>query len=129
MISLVVSWFGVIYSNAEQNSWAACLTLQLAASDSEMKGMEAMLTFLFYSFGSLAISLLQETAGSDFNDLGKKLLEGFALAVVCAIAYTFIKLRRRDRNPQAAFISITATPATDAAVNPKTEKRITTARQ
>jgi hypothetical protein len=84
-----------------------------------MKGMEAMLTFLFFSFGSLALSFLQETTGSDFNDLGKKLLEGFALAVVCAIAYTFIKLRRRDRNPPPAFISITATPATDA--NAKSE--------
>jgi hypothetical protein len=84
-----------------------------------MKGMEAMLTVLF--FGSLAISFLQETTGSDFNDLGRKLLEGFALAVVCAIAYTFIKLRRRDRNPPAAFISITATPATDATAKAKTD--------
>jgi len=43
------------------------------------------------------------------------------LAVVLAIAYTFIKLRRRDRNPPAAFISITATPATDATVKPETD--------
>jgi hypothetical protein len=86
-----------------------------------MKGMEAMLTFLFFSLASFAMSLLQETTGSDFNDLGKKLLEGFALAVVCAIAYTFIKLRRRDRNPPAAFISITATPATDATAKSKTD--------
>lgn len=86
-----------------------------------MKGMEAMLTFLCFSFGALAVSLLQETTGSDFNDLGSKLLEGFALAVVCAIAYTFIKLRRRDRNPPAAFISITATPATDVTAKPNTD--------
>lgn len=98
----------------------ACLTSQLAALYCEMKGMEAMLTFLFFSLGSLAISFLQETNGSDFNDLGRKLLEGFGLAVVIAIAYTFIKLRRRDRNPPA-FISITATPATEATVHQKTD--------
>ena len=86
-----------------------------------MKGMEAMLTLLFLSLGLPAITFLQETNGSDFNDLGKKLLEGFGLAVVLAIAYTFIKLRRRDRNPPAAFISITATPTTDATVKPKTD--------
>lgn len=79
-----------------------------------MKGMEAMLTLLFFSFASQAIMLLQGTTGSDFNDLGRKLLEGFALAVVVAIAYTIIKLKRRDRNPPAAFISITATPPTPA---------------
>jgi hypothetical protein len=84
-----------------------------------MKGMEAMLTLLFFTSASPAITLLQDTTGSDFNDLGRKLLEGFALAVVVAIAYTIIKLKRRDRNPPAAFISITATPPTTAAV--KTE--------
>jgi len=79
-----------------------------------------MLTLLLLCYGSPAISFLQETTGSDFNDLGKKLLEGFALAVVCAVLYTFVKLRRRDRNPPAAFISITATP--DATAKPKTDR-------
>lgn len=65
-----------------------------------------MLTLALYSFGSPAISLLQESVGSDFSDLGRKLLGGFVLAVVVAIAFTVIKLRLRDKNPPAAFISI-----------------------
>ena len=76
-----------------------------------------MLTFAFYYLGSFAISLLQESIGSDFNDLGRKLLGGFVLAVVFAIAFTIIKLRLRDKNPPAAFISITASPAKE--VTPK----------
>ncbi|MEP6818239.1 MAG: hypothetical protein ABJA18_01815 [bacterium] len=76
-----------------------------------------MLTFALYSFGLLAVSLLQESIGSDFNDLGRKLLIGFVLAVVFAIAFTVIKLRLRDKNPPAAFISITASPARE--VTPK----------
>ena len=71
-----------------------------------------MLTLALYSPGLLVISFLQESISSDFNDLGRKLLIGFVLAVVFAIAFTVIKLRLRDKNPPAAFISITreATP-------------------
>ncbi|MGH9932964.1 MAG: hypothetical protein ACREA9_27575 [Pyrinomonadaceae bacterium] len=76
-----------------------------------------MLMFAFYCLASLAISLLQESIGSDFSDLGRKLLGGFAVAVVVAIAFTVIKLRLRDKNPPAAFISITASPVKE--VTPK----------
>ncbi len=71
-----------------------------------------MLTFALYLPCLLNITLLQETIGSDFNDLGRKLLIGFVLAVVFAIVFTIIKLRLRDQNPPATFISITreATP-------------------
>jgi len=72
-----------------------------------------MLTFALYLPCLLTITLLQETIGSDFNDLGRKLLIGFVLAVVFAIAFTIIKLRLRDKNPPAAFISITASPVKD----------------
>lgn len=72
-----------------------------------------MLTFALSCSGLLAISLLQESIGSDFNDMGRKILIGFVLAVVFAIAFTIIKLRLRDKNPPAAFISIT--PAREAA--------------
>ena len=65
-----------------------------------------MLTFAIYCFGSLASGLFQEPIGSDFNDLGRKLLGGFVLAVVVAIAFTVIRLRLRDKHPPAAFISI-----------------------
>ena len=77
-----------------------------------------MLTLALYCPGLLAIGFLQESIGSDFNDMGRKLLGGFVLAVVVAIAFTIIKLRLRDRNPPAAFISITASPVSE--VPPKT---------
>jgi hypothetical protein len=79
-----------------------------------------MLTFALYCLGSRSIGFLQGSIGSDFNDLGRKLLGGFVLAVVFAIAFTVIKLRLRDKNPPAKFISITASPAEE--VTPKATK-------
>ena len=67
-----------------------------------------MLTIALYFPASLAISLLQDSIGSDFSDLGRKLLGGFAAAVVVAVAYTVIKLRLRDKNPPTSFISVTS---------------------
>ena len=72
-----------------------------------------MLTFALYSSGLLTLNLLQEAIGSNFSDLGRKLLIGFVLAVAFAIAFTIIKLRLRDKNPPAAFISITSSPVKD----------------
>ncbi len=63
-------------------------------------------TLALYHLIFIAISLLQAGDVSDFSGLGKKLLGGFALAVVVAVAYTFIKLRLRDKQPPAKFISI-----------------------
>jgi hypothetical protein len=63
-------------------------------------------TLALYHLTLLSISLLQDDTSSDFNDLGKKLLGGFVLAVVVAVAFTFIKLRLRDKKPAAKFISI-----------------------
>jgi hypothetical protein len=77
-----------------------------------------MLTFALYFPGSLAISLLQDSVGSDFTDLGRKLLGGFALAVVFAIAFTVIKLRLRDKKPPTAFISVTSCTDEDAPSKP-----------
>ena len=67
-----------------------------------------MLTFALCCFASLAINFFQDSIGSDFSDLGRKLLGGFALAVVGAIAFTVIKLRLRDKKPPAPFISVTS---------------------
>ena len=72
-----------------------------------------MPTFALYSSGLLILNLLQESIGSNFSDLGRKFLIGFVLAVVFAIAFTVIKLRLRDKNPPAAFISITNSPVKD----------------
>jgi len=61
----------------------------------------------------LVINLLQDDTSSDFNDLGRKLLLGFALAVVMAVALAFIKTRLSDKKPPAQFISISSFQETD----------------
>jgi hypothetical protein len=70
-------------------------------------------TLALYHLGLLSITLLQNDPSSDFDDLGTYLLGGFALAVMVAIAYTFIKLRLRDKKPPAEFISINSFQKTD----------------
>ena len=77
-----------------------------------------MLTLALYCPGLLATSFLQESIGSDFNDMGRKLLGGFVLAVVVAIAFTIIKLRLRDKHPAAKFISVTSCAEEDATSKP-----------
>jgi FtsH-binding integral membrane protein len=64
------------------------------------------IVFVLYQLSVIAISLLQNETSSDFNDLGKKLIQGFVAAVVVAVAFTFIKLRLRERRPPEQFISI-----------------------
>ena len=54
-----------------------------------------------------AAHFLLQGVGSDFKDLGKLLLGGFALAVAAAVAFTIVRLRLRDQTPPTAqFISI-----------------------
>lgn len=58
-----------------------------------------------------AISFVQEANTSDFDDLGTLLLGGFGLAIVVAIAFTFVKLRLRDKKSlQSDYISISPSP-------------------
>jgi hypothetical protein len=55
----------------------------------------------------IAMSLFQESAVAEFNDLGTLLLGGFASAIGVALVFTFIKLRLRDKRPRTAdFITI-----------------------
>lgn len=70
-------------------------------------------TLALYHLGLVSIALLQADAPSDFSDLGMKLLGGFVLAVVVAVAYTLIKLRWRDNRPPAEFISINSSKGKD----------------
>ncbi len=70
-------------------------------------------TFAVYQLALLAFSLLSDETASDFNDLGKQLIGGFVAAVVVALAFTFIKLRLREKNPPAPFISIASQQGTD----------------
>ena len=54
------------------------------------------------------LGLIQE-GPSEFQDLGTLLLVGVAAAIVVAIAFTFVRLKLRDKKPQtSAFISIAA---------------------
>jgi hypothetical protein len=61
----------------------------------------------FYCHALFALELILEDETSDFQDLGRLLLGGFILAVVAGVAFTFIRLRLRDKKPPPAqFISI-----------------------
>jgi hypothetical protein len=69
---------------------------------------DAMILFPLCS-NYLLLFNLQEATGT-FDDLGKLLLGGVAAAIVVAIGFTFIRLRIRDKRPQApSFISISST--------------------
>jgi hypothetical protein len=72
------------------------------------KGQVAMLTLALYLSGSLAMTLVQDAISLEFGDQGRKLLIGFAVAVVVVIAFTIIRFQRRDKNPPQAFISVTS---------------------
>lgn len=72
-------------------------------------------TLALHHLSLLSIAFLQDDTLSDFSDLGKQLLGGFVLAVVVAVAYTFIKLRLRDQKPPAQFISISSFKGPDEA--------------
>jgi hypothetical protein len=57
----------------------------------------------------LLVLYLQDEA-TNFNDLGKLLLGGVAAAIVCAVAFTLVRLRIRDKRPATTnFISIGST--------------------
>lgn len=73
-----------------------------------------MLTFMLVYSSVYVILLLQETQ-TDFNDLGKLLFGGFIAAIVFALAFTFVRLRLREKSPQTSnFISIASTENKEA---------------
>ncbi len=66
-----------------------------------------MLLILMYDFYLFLILFVNETAATDFDDLGKMLFGGFAIAIAVAVLMVWVKLRLRDKNPQKAdFLSI-----------------------
>jgi high-affinity Fe2+/Pb2+ permease len=77
--------------------------------------MPTELALAFFHLSLIAVSLLQDTTASDFNDLGRKLIGGFVVAVVVAVAFAFIRLRVRDKKPPAQFISISSFQKSDDA--------------
>ena len=67
-----------------------------------------MVMFIFLE-ASICLLFLTEEISTDFNDLGKLMLIGFAAAVVFAVALTFVRLRLREKSPQTSnFISISS---------------------
>jgi hypothetical protein len=67
-----------------------------------------MLIFVIVYNCVLLLTVIQEMQ-TDFNDLGKLMIGGVALAVVSAVAFTFVRLRLREKNPRpSTFISISA---------------------
>jgi hypothetical protein len=77
----------------------------------EWKGKGPVLIIVLLQARQLAsfvLNIIPENNDPDFGDLGKLMIGGFALAVVLAVAFTFVRLRLRDRKPQATaeFLSI-----------------------
>jgi hypothetical protein len=65
-----------------------------------------LISALYYLY-LFSILFVQEAEATDFNDLGKMLLGGFALAIAVAVLFVLVKLRLRDKKPQTAqFLSI-----------------------
>lgn len=64
------------------------------------------ITPAIYFFG--VFFLTSEVTATDFDDLGKLMLGGFLAAICLALAFTFIKLKLRDKKPAAQFISISS---------------------
>jgi len=59
---------------------------------------------------SICVLALTEETSTDFNDLGKLMIAGLAAAIVFALAFTFVRLRLREKTPQTSnFISISST--------------------
>ena len=69
-----------------------------------------MFTFaVLYVFVCLVGEVQAQNAQTNFDDLGKLMLGGFAAAIIVALAFTFVRLRLRDKYPdQPGFISISA---------------------
>jgi hypothetical protein len=83
----------------------------LAASHlSAVKGNRMVTAALLISvMVVLQISTPEADALADMNDLGTLMLGGFILAVVAAVALTIVRLRIREKKPEARqFISISS---------------------
>ena len=84
------------------NSWSR----QMTAKERQTVMLPILISALYYVY-LFSILFVQEADAADFNDLGKMLLGGFALAIAIAVLFVFVKLRLRDKRPQTAkFLSI-----------------------
>jgi hypothetical protein len=78
--------------------------------------MFTAIVFLLYRLASFSILWLQEAETADFNDLGKLLLGGVAIAISLAIAFTVLRMKLQSKSPPPpSFISINPGRANDDA--------------
>jgi len=70
-----------------------------------------MLTSPLHHLFLFSLLFVQQAESTDFDDLGKMLFAGFALAIAVAVLFVFVKLRLREKNPhKAEFLSIGNVP-------------------
>ena len=82
-----------------------------------------MLNLALCCLAPAAVMFFQDTIGSDFSDLGRKLLGGFLVGVALAVAFAVSKVRQRDKNPPKPFISIIAPERGDATANSHSDRQ------
>ena len=80
-----------------------------------------MLNLALCCLAPAAVMFFQDTIGSDFSDLGRKLLGGFLVGVAFAVAFAVSKVRQRDKNPPKPFISIIASEPGDVPANSRVD--------
>ena len=80
-----------------------------------------MLNLALCCLAPAAVMFFQDTIGSDFSDLGRKLLGGFLVGVAFAVAFAVSKVRQRDKNPPKPFISIIASERGEIPANPHSD--------
>ena len=80
-----------------------------------------MLKLALCYLGPTALIFYQDTIGSDFSDLGRKILGGFLVGVAFAVAFAVSKVRQREKHPPKPFISIIASERGDVTANPHSD--------
>ena len=80
-----------------------------------------MLNLALCCLAPAAVMFFQDTIGSDFSDLGRKLLGGFLVGVAFAVAFAVSKVRQRDESAQAIhFNNCFRTRGSDGKSAPRT---------
>jgi len=90
---------------------AGLVTFSKLFAERVLKVMPIILALV--QFLSFSVSDQPLDTSTDFSDLGRKILGGFVLAVVVAITFTLVRLRWRDKNPPAKFISVVPSDGTE----------------
>ena len=91
----------------EQTLLARCLINIYRSLEIDSTFKKGRTITMLISISSVLLVLYLQEEATNFNDLGKLLLGGVAAAIVCAVAFTIVRLRIRDKRPATSnFISI-----------------------